>query len=412
MTCQIVGPEKLANDLGLGECPESWSEDWESFAQWISSTDEALDWEFPVHASEVFDLPQECLDVLRGVYSAVQANQQVRLLADFWHYSIYHLPAGPGGVPHAWPVPEQLFGCGARTFSLAMMISGADHALANFAATGVSQEVVSDTLSYIGRYARDIKDRRGVWGLESIPWLTKYVRADIFRLGRLTFRASPYNWPFRVFRNRRDDKIIALCEPTHKYRRDGCADGSNGIIDPDAWTPVLELGVGEVIGCPATTQCTAQRTPVTLSMDEWVQILAPGDPRIEVHIAGGSRMDPDECAESYRQAVEFFSAYCPGVKYPVFTCCSWLLDPGLPTMLPAHSNIIRFQRTFHLLPLMGNARQAYDLVFGDPEADLSKVPLDTSLRRAIAAYVAAGNKMRSAGGIITWDEAARFACPR
>lgn len=396
--------EQLARRLGIESIPSSWSPNWEAFSSWASVRGEC--WELPSNAVDVFDLPAESLDDLSAMYKAIRENDALSALADFWHYMIYHLPEGMERNTNVWGIPDDLIGHSTKVFSLAVMVSGADHAVESFAQTGVSDEVIGLTLGYIGRYARDIKAKRGVWGLESVGWLSNYVRAQIFRLGRLTFKSGSYYMQFRVFRSRRTGEVIALCDGPAKYRTDGLSDGTNGIHDPDAWTPTLEIGEDRAVGYPAANGAVS-REAVALNTGEWEQVLAPGDKTVEVHIAGGSRLLPQECIDSYRQAVEFFPRHYAPITYRGFTCWSWLLDPSLPRILGPESNIVQFQEPFHIMPVASNEAQAYDLVFGSSTADPTKYPCTTKLQKAIADFVSAGNRMRSAAGFILWDEVGR-----
>lgn len=405
-----IGLDAVSHALGIGSAPESWPASWRAYREWVRGGGcEALNWEVPANAGEVFDLPDECVAALEDIFKSIRANHAFRELAGFWHYVVYHLPEGMERNTNVWNLPDRIGGHSNKLLQLAAIASGADHALANFAATGVSAETAAITLGYIGRYARDIKDRRGVWGLESMGWLSNYARAGIFRLGRLTFKAGHCGLQFRAFANRDTGEVTVLCEATDKYRADGLADGTNDISDPDAWTPVLEIGEDTIVGHPVTADCTAQREPISLPADQWRQVMAPGDEIVEVHIAGGSKMAHDECVEAYRLALDFFPGYYPSMKFAGFTCWSWLLDPNLAKILPPEANIVRFQRDFHQLPVPADEGQAYDLVFGDSSIDPTRVTPTTSLQRAIVEYVTAGHRLRSAGGIITWAEAETLA---
>jgi len=404
--------EAVAGRLGIENPPESWAMNWAAYREWAEAAGcEALSWKLPANAAEVFDLPAECVDVLAEVFAAIRSDEALRELASFWHYLVYHLPGGMERNTNIWNLPDRIGGFSNKTLQLAAIVSGADHAAGNFAATGVSQDIAAATLGYIGRYARDIEAKRGVWGLESLGWLSCYARAEIFRLGRLTFKAGRCALQFRAFENRETGVVVVLCEPTVKYRADGLADGTNDIRDPNAWTPVLDIGEDRIVGHLVTPHFV-QREPVALTAAEWKQVMGPGDDIVEVHIAGGSKMGHDECLESYRQALEFFPGYYPDMKFTGFTCWSWLLDPNLAEILPPESNIVQFQRDFHQLPVPGNEAQAYDLVFGSSTVDPTKVTPTTSLQRAIADYVRSGRRLRSAGGLITWKEAQALASPR
>ena len=315
------------------------------------------------------------------------------------------MPEGMERNTNVWNLPDDILGCSTKTFSLAAMISGPQHALANFAATGVCEQIVFDSLGYIGRYARDIEAKRGVWGLESIGWLSEYVRANVFRLGRLTFKSGKMGQPFRAFRHRQTGEVRVLCEGAGRYRQDGLSDGTNDVFDPNPWTPVLEISENAITGHRTSGEASVLLDQITMPTTEWEQVMAQGDEAVEVHVAGGSRLLPEECADAYRQALEFFPKHYPNANFKGFTIWSWLLDPNLAAILPPESNIVRFQRDFHQLPVCANEAQAYDLVFGDSKVDPTKFHCRTKLQEAIADYVRSGGRLRSAGGIITWDEA-------
>lgn len=407
--CNTASLEQLARRFGINTIPDSWFARWEAFRTWRSAGKCGdLRWELPANAAEVFSLPDESPDALKEMYKAIREDAQLTELADFWHYMVYDMPDYMERNTNIWDMPRELGGTKVQVFYLAVMVSGADHALENFAKTGVSEEIAKSTLSYIGRYAMDIKQKRGVWGLESVGWLSNYPRANIFRLGRLTFKAGESPLPFRVFRNRITSEIVTLCEPSTLYRSDGVADGSNNVCDPNAWRPILEFSNDGVTGNPVSDHCTALRETVTLPADTWEQLIYPDAPIIEVHIAAGSRLLREECIESFRAAVEFFPAYYPDTKSTGFTCSSWLFDPSFPKILSPDSNIVQFQRLFHVVPTFGNSDQAYDTVYGDSSVDPTTIPTTTGLQRAISQHVVSGGEIRSASAYITWDEAAVF----
>jgi hypothetical protein len=405
MHAEKSGLEQLCLRVGIESIPASWSEAWSAYTQWAADGKcELVHWELPPNAAEVFDLPAGSLPVLEEICKAIRGDEAFRELADFWHYLVYHLPGGMERYTNVWGLPDEILGYPTRLFSLAAMVSGADHALANFAATGVSDEVAMMTLGYIGYYTRDIRKKRGVWGLESLGWLSNYARALIFRLGRLTFKEGKLGLRFLPFKNRSTGELIAFCPDSSRFRADGLADGTNGINDPDAWTATLQIGGDTIVGHPVK-DCIALREPITIPARDWEPAMAPGDDIVEVHIAGGSKMLHEDCIDAYRQAIEFFPRYYPDRNFRGFTCWSWLLDPGLAEILPADSNIVKFQQDFYLLPVPSNEAQCYDLVFGDSGVDPTKLTPTTQLQRAIIDRVVSGKHMRGAAGFITWEQA-------
>ena len=400
--------EQLARDLGITQVPEFWKTHWQEFEEWMAACGcSARPGEMPPNAKDVFDLPDECLPDLDIVRAEIRKNPALAELADLWHFLLFHLPGGRALAEDVLPAPTGLLGERAPLFHIAVLVSGTDDVLQVYRAMGVSGSIVLDSLAQCGGQARDHFAKHGVYGMRYLGWMRNYFLAKMFRLGRLVFNPNAYTWAFRVYRHKSTGELVTLCADGQKYRADGMADGTNGIHDLDAWTSELEIGPDFVRGNPVIPGALAGRETITLDTRDWQPVLVPGDSMIEVHIpphSSGGRLTWEGCAESYRQALEFFPRYYPEMDFKVFTCWSWLLDPGLPKILPPESNIVKFQSPFHLLPVVGSDGQCYDLAFGDANLDIATVIPKTSLHRAIVDYVRVGNRMRSAAGYMTMDE--------
>ncbi len=139
-------------------------------------------------------------------------------------------------------------------------------------------------------------------------------------------------------------------------------------------------------------------------LPELAPIPQPGDPVLAVHIPADGKLDHEQCRASYLAALEFFPAHFPEIPFDAFTCHSWLLDPELRKILPESSNIIMFQRDFHIYSIQDDDRQMFERVFGDRPADLSQAPRDSTLRRAILDHLQAGNSMHKGIGFILRQE--------
>jgi hypothetical protein len=70
------------------------------------------------------------------------------------------------------------------------------------------------------------------------------------------------------------------------------------------------------------------------------------------------------------------------------------------------TNILRFQRRFHLVPGWNHPDNAstINFVFRRPEAELDDLPQDTSLQRAIVAHVRAGGTWNVRRGWCSLEE--------
>ena len=112
---------------------------------------------------------------------------------------------------------------------------------------------------------------------------------------------------------------------------------------------------------------------------------------LSTHIPRTGPLTPSSVDAALAAATTFFASYFPDYPTRDFFCESWLLDPQLRTLLP-DSNLAAFQRRWNV----SGDRQPGDaevlfFVFNQRElVDPESLPTDTTLRRAMAAWLAAG----------------------
>jgi hypothetical protein len=124
-----------------------------------------------------------------------------------------------------------------------------------------------------------------------------------------------------------------------------------------------------------------------------------GDPALGIHIPESGPLSPDACDGSFRWARDFFTRHFPEDRPAVAMCNSWLLDDQLATYLAADTNIVRFQRRFHMLPGGHPADESViSFVFRMKPASLDDLPQRTTLERAIVSHLRAGGHWQSRSG--------------
>ncbi|MBQ9773034.1 MAG: DUF5596 domain-containing protein [Clostridia bacterium] len=123
--------------------------------------------------------------------------------------------------------------------------------------------------------------------------------------------------------------------------------------------------------------------------------LMPDSRVINVHIARtGTPLDEKSCDEAFARAASFFAKDL-GDTPVAFVCHSWLLYPEHESMLPAHSNVLGFQRRFTLVEngVYGDDHPELWRLFDRPfTGDFDVLPYDSSLRRAYVDHLKAGGK--------------------
>lgn len=126
--------------------------------------------------------------------------------------------------------------------------------------------------------------------------------------------------------------------------------------------------------------------------------IAKGDILISVHIPAGRRLEEEACREAFAKAFSFW-----GREY-FYVCHSWLLFPGLQDILPADSNILKFQKFFRIVKTDFDERQAEQRIFGREQEEPEKYPAKTGLQKAAAAYLAEGRRLGNGLGILKSED--------
>lgn len=134
-------------------------------------------------------------------------------------------------------------------------------------------------------------------------------------------------------------------------------------------------------------------------------VIKKGDTVINFHIpSSGVSLTDEVRLDAYKRAHEFYKDLFPDGK-TVFCCGSWLLYPRHREFLPEKSNILRFMDDFEIVS-WSEKEEFGDgwRVFGrDSDLPVDRLPRDTSLRRAFADWISAGNKTGSGYGVFVFD---------
>jgi hypothetical protein len=108
---------------------------------------------------------------------------------------------------------------------------------------------------------------------------------------------------------------------------------------------------------------------------------------IDTHIPEAGPLTPAAVDESFTRAEALFARHFADHPAAELHCHSWLLDPYLAEVLPADSNLVRFQQRWELYgePQPGDDDAVF-FVFRRRDlraADLRLLPRETSLQRAV-----------------------------
>ncbi|MBQ0071649.1 MAG: hypothetical protein KBS81_07315 [Spirochaetales bacterium] len=130
-------------------------------------------------------------------------------------------------------------------------------------------------------------------------------------------------------------------------------------------------------------------------------VLDKDDKVINIHIPrDGSRLSKESIDDALLRAKEFYKPYFQN-RPMAFYCFSWLIYPDNLSILPENSNLRVFASYFDILgkETYRNWRDCAWRLFDTLEANASKLPEDTSLRRAYKKHLMEGGAMGEGIGI-------------
>ena len=126
-----------------------------------------------------------------------------------------------------------------------------------------------------------------------------------------------------------------------------------------------------------------------------------GEKSVAVHIPSDADFSEAAVDASLKQAKAFFQTYFGDYHYGKYTCGSWLISPALTPFLSGHSNILSFQKRFHVVSEDGKDKEFIEWLFEAPiDTDYETLPADTGLRRKVRELLLNGKTIGSAYGIM------------
>jgi GNAT-like C-terminal domain/N-acyltransferase N-terminal domain len=411
--------EEVMSTLGVSECAEVFAPDWDRRMHGMPAgplpflTPEYVAW-----ACREAYLPGAITDAVSSAARRVAADETLRALAWYCHASLFGTEAGRPNV-RDWPLLTAALDRDAGLFYVLVLLAGTPRMQALHRQRGIPVDVVRATVLDLKLQLEreDYFQEYGHWGISPriLGWLLHHWRGDLYRLGRLQFVPGRFHGRLRAFRHRRRGApegpvpVVALSEEGVRYRGDGQVDGAGGVSDAEGgWTATLSGTDRGIEGFPLAPWGRALREPTHLAADEWLSALAPGDGVLEIHIAAGSPMDFEACGDSLRRALEFFPRHFPDRPFVGFVCGSWILDAQFQQLLPASSNLVRFQREVYLFPGRSGSGTTIRTVFGRGLTleDLPRFPRETTMQRAFAGHLAAGGHFRGGGCFLLKEDLA------
>jgi len=398
--------DSVLKALDIEDSREALEGDWaRSQAQAPGGVPFFLEPDFVARACEAAHIPEEFRPDLARAAEHIARDEAATALA--WHAHWWMHETGDFSFERvrSWPRLTHSLGPAGGLLYLLALIGGYERMQRIHHEHDIPAEIVRDTLSQIELYLRPTRKEQGY--PEAIPhriaWLNNHFRGVIYRLARLQFQFGDSHYRIRVFRDDAAGRVVALSEEGVRFRPDGQLLRAQD--DPDgSWQATLTVTASEAVGHPILPEGRALPDPISLPLNRWRQVLAPGDPVLNLHIPGGEPMYYERCGEAFETALEFFPRHFPDYRFNAFVCGSWILNTCLQELLPDTSNLVRFQREVYLFPIGLSDESLPQSIFDGVPEDLSQAPRDTALQRAYIDAMQAGGLVAGGGGCFLLPE--------
>lgn len=266
---------------------------------------------------------------------------------------------------------------------------------------GIPEDTLRDTLRMPEITLREYRLRHnGLPGFDLLDWYQKTIAGTLFPMGRLEMELNaPFLGDASIFRNR-EGQTIALAHdlPVH---RDGIALGARNYEDPvGSWEANILETEAFWEGYPFDEKGLVQKQSVRLEKGQWDKVLSKGDPVVQLHIPSSGKLSEEAVAESIAKMRVFLQTYFPDYPYKAFSTASWLINPELEALLGSDSNIVRFVKIFQPLTrkIHGNSAIYFVFLQSGNDCDLTSLPENTRLQRALKQYYLSGKALHEVVG--------------
>ncbi|OGV39351.1 MAG: hypothetical protein A2020_08980 [Lentisphaerae bacterium GWF2_45_14] len=294
-------------------------------------------------------------------------------------------------------------------FYALLALAGLPEAEKHFNKFGIPEDIRRGAYVDTGIWIKHFYVNTGRRGISPriLGWELGLFKGNLYRIGRLQFGIKPFYHQARALRNIKNRKVQAFASPGMKFNGEGLCDGVDGHFDgAGAWESEYIVSGNSVTGNPVSSDGFAARQKLTLNLSEWEEVLAPGDPVIDVHIPEGGPMTLEACADAMDRALKFFPEYFPDKPFKAFACESWIFDPHFALILKPESNIVKFQKEYYLFPIECSGEDTAWRIFGENGLvnGLANAPRNSSMQKACAEFMERGGFFRSGGGFYLLEE--------
>lgn len=317
-------------------------------------------------------------------------------------------------LPFAEVIPEnpkigRILGDGLRgVFYYLLILSGMPLLMRRYQEKGwpdsLRDEIMSDVSVWVAHHKRNFGTPGLAWMVMS--WFQGHINLELVGFGRLQFNTKLiFSCPVMAFRHYEKGTLKVLYAADKRFTAAGILDDLQEEPAEGSWISSFRETEEAWTGNPIRPDGFTEPETITLLKSEWELVLKPGDPVINIHIPESGPLVNKACHESMIRAREFFAQYLPDYRWKAFFCDSWLLDPQLPEILDANSNILAFQKHGYMIPFPHEADTIFRC-FGVKGArdGIGTVPMRSTLQQRMARFLKDGRRFHYGAAFLLKDD--------
>lgn len=346
------------------------------------------------------------LPELFAMAEVVRGNSSLLSLAAFVHWTYFSSPVHSPALdlPGLARIVDN-----PALFYLLVAIGFCPEYIRRQSELGIGIEILEDTCQQVGRYADNYfagEKKTGIY-TGQLSWLRNYMPPSrYYRIGRLEFCQSTFGNTYSVFRKRTTGEVAAFYGDGFWFDGAGNPCFADGERPADAWQTTTSSDGRTFTGFRITGDARVELQATLIDLSEWERVLSEGDPVLDLHIPGGGGMTRQLVRQSVSDAIKVFDRYFPDNGIKAIVSSSWIFSSQLSEFLPADSNILAFQKMLHLIPVNASRNGGLWFIFRTYGPYIPEnLPRETSVQRAAADWLAAGNTFRPGAMFLLREEA-------
>ncbi len=232
-------------------------------------------------------------------------------------------------------------------------------------------------------------------------WDKNFYALTIFLFDRFYFTPYTFGDPFRLYRNKKSDRVTGLYFGGAGVTRDGQLESDENKKDTlPGFETFYEEDDGAYRGNFMNPCGIISKKVMSLSKKDFEIALKPGDLLLAFHIPGGEGYNPRRLEKSMTMALAFYEKYFPEMDIKGFWSESWLYDPRLSMLLDKDTNIVSMQRRFYCYSIGAGSDMLQKELHVTPD---SRDPV-TSLQKKALAVFKAGYDFHTTSMIVLKDD--------